>query len=165
MFGLKWWRNRRRNKKRLLFHFWDGEKIRRADPFRLWRDLQNDPTVELDAAIPASERGDEPETTQLIEAVAKAFGVERWNGENETGLADWEILDLMGYLSVYLDELKKKYSPGLTSPPPMVSQSSIGQPAPDVGTTLSSDSPSTPSVKILDANIPPPAPPATASQA
>jgi hypothetical protein len=53
-----------------------------------------------------------------VGVVARVFGVSRWDDSSQTGLTDWEVLDLFGDLNEYLLAIKKKYSPGPTSPPP-----------------------------------------------
>ena len=126
MFGfLARWRNRRRDKNRLLFAFWDGFRFRRTDPFRVWREIQADKTVDIEAAAPFVDEGKEPETTLVVEAIARAFGVRRWDAEIGAGLTDWELLNLFSDLSGYLLAVKKKFSPGPTPPPPTAPPSSI----------------------------------------
>ena len=93
---------------RLLFGYWDGQKVRYADPFRLWRTLNSQTDVDIQAAAPMVDQGKEPETTQVIECLANVFGVQRWEGTTQTGLTDWEILNLLGDLDNYLLTIKKK---------------------------------------------------------
>lgn len=118
---LAWLPCRRRERRRLLLSYWDGEHTRRADPFRLWRQLMNHPRANLVDMAPLVDQGHEPETTIVIEALAEVFAVKRWNGE--FGLTDWEILNLLGALDEFLVALKKNTSPGPISPPPTASTS------------------------------------------
>ena len=118
MFGriIERWKRRRRESSRLLFSFWDGRQTRNADPYRLWRELSSYPTVNIVEAAPLVDEGQEPETTQVVTAIADVFGVTRWDETTQTGLTDWEILNLLGNLDQYLLAIKKKYSPGPTQP-------------------------------------------------
>ncbi len=116
MWTLFGWIRRRRLARRELLRFWDGAAWRYCDPFLVWRALKHHDTVNLDTHWAASEDGDEPETTELITAVATAFGVGRFNGES--GLTDWELLDLLSKFVDYIEKIKKKRSPSLTSSEP-----------------------------------------------
>lgn len=115
---LNWWRRRRRDKARLLLVYWDGRQKRRADPFRLWRQLATIDGQPITAMAAFVDQGKEPETTQFITAIAAAFGVDRWDEARQSGLTDWEVLNLLADLDEYLSIIKKKHSPGPTSPPP-----------------------------------------------
>lgn len=104
----------RRLRKRGLFPYFDGQKERWGDPFVIWRKLLHESSVDLENITPLVDEAKEPETTQFVEAVASAFGVKRWDAEMETGLMDWEILDLIVGLDEFLAGLKKNSSPGQT---------------------------------------------------
>ena len=110
------WRERRWAKQRLLFPYWDGKSMQYADPFKLWRDAKNNPNLNCEIVAPLIDEGKEPESSQFIEATAKLFGLERWDGKK--GLTDWEILNTFGNFQEYIEAVKKKYSPGPTSPLP-----------------------------------------------
>jgi hypothetical protein len=118
MFGwiLNKWRNWRIAKQRLLYSYWDGKTQRRGDPFRIWREIENDTSIDLDTMAVFVDGGREPETSLMVEAIARAFRVERWNEETQSGLIDWEIIDLLIYLQSFMLALKKNISPGQTSP-------------------------------------------------
>jgi hypothetical protein len=115
---IAWLKNRRRNRHRLLFRFWDGEQERSADPYRLWRDLNNHPKINLEEIAPAIDEGREPETTTLIEAMAEVFGLKRFDSTTKAGLTDWEVLNLLVELDEYLLALKKNINIGPISPAP-----------------------------------------------
>jgi hypothetical protein len=137
MFGfLQQWKNRRRNRQRLLFAFWDGFQFRRVDPFRVWRDIQSDKTVDLESMSPLVDDGKEPETTLVVDVIARAFDIQRWDSKAGKGLTDWEVLNLFGDLSTYLLDIKKKSNPGPTQLPPTAPLSSIATEAPAEGTKL-----------------------------
>ena len=123
MWDIFGWIRRRRMNRRELLRYWDGSAFRYGDPFLLWRRLKHHETLTIDAELwQAADRGDEPECTQLVKAVAETFGVDRFDGER--GLSDWEILDLYAMLLDYLDTLKKKHNPQPISSPPTDSESS-----------------------------------------
>lgn len=137
----------------MLFRYWDGRRWRRADPFRLWRELFARNSI-ADLYGPAVE-GREPETTELLERLCQVFGVQRWDERTRQGLTDWEIFSLLGQFHEYLEALKKSISPGLISPPPGDSASGTGPAAPDGATKASSpswSSPSEPSSAAVTAN-------------
>lgn len=113
---LQRWREKRWNKARLLFTYWDGNRLRRADPYRLSRELQSQQDLDITVAAPFVDQGKEPETTLFVNCLAKVFGVNRWDDAKQTGLMDWEIIDLFAGLNEYLLTIKKKYNPGPTSP-------------------------------------------------
>lgn len=110
----------RRQRQRELFEYWDGEKLRRGDPFRLWRALNNHSKMNLENA-PLVDKGEEPETTIFVKAIAEVFNVKRWDGES--GLTDWEMLRLLFDFSDFNIALKKNTSPMPISSPPTDSES------------------------------------------
>jgi len=101
-----------RKKPRGLFEFHDGTKIRRADPFVIWRKLFTHPKLNFQEHLALAEQGQEPETTATIECLCEIFGVSRWDEAAQTGLTDWEILALVGQFQECLELLKKSSSPG-----------------------------------------------------
>jgi hypothetical protein len=104
-------------KQRLLFRYWDGQEVRAIDPFRVYREIKNDKTIDLDTVGPMADRLEEPATTQLVELACRIFDIKRYDGKTDDGLTDAEILNLFGDLNEYLDAIKKKCSPGPTLQP------------------------------------------------
>lgn len=100
-----------------LFTFYDGQRWRSIDAWRAYREFTTDEQFDLLSQCEAVDQREEPDTTQCIEALCRAFRVERYNPETRTGMADAEILGLMAQFLAYCDAVKKKPSPGLTSPP------------------------------------------------
>jgi hypothetical protein len=144
----KWWQRRRRLRERALLRYWDGSIWRHGDPFAIWRKLINNADVNWEAVAPLVDTGQEPETTQAVQAICEAFDVRRWDEASGTGLTDWEITQLPGALDAYFDEQKKSISPGPTSSGPTAGESS-SVPEPRSSTTsFSSDSPSVPPESI-----------------
>ena len=113
-----WWRRRRQEKRRLLLEYWDGQRTRKADPWYLYRALLSQQEVDIVAVAPLVDQMQEPETSQVVGVIARAFQVHRWDPVTQTGLTDCEILNLMGDLDAYLLAVKKKFSVGPTLQPP-----------------------------------------------
>jgi len=103
----------RRNVARGLFPYHDGTRQRWGDPFTIYRKLASG-KVSFSQISDAVDRQEEPETTQAIELISGAFGVQRWDDEQQTGLTDMEILELPHLLASYLDGVKKNTSTGST---------------------------------------------------
>lgn len=103
---------RRRQRERDLIRFFDGAKIRYGDPFKIWRDLLNDPEANFETMGDAIDSGAEPETSICINAICRAFGVERWDPAKKRGLTDWQLLDLPVQLMDFFDGVKKNSSLG-----------------------------------------------------
>jgi len=121
----RWLRKRRRRRSLALMRFWDGERFRYADPFLVWRRIYSDPDVDLQAIAPLADAGHEPEATQAIDLIARAFEVQRFDEATQTGLTDWEICGLLNDMDAYMEAVKKKYNFGPISPEPTASESSI----------------------------------------
>lgn len=138
MWSVLGWFKRRRLARRELLRFWDGAAWRYADPFQAWRRLSHHATIQIDAHWKAADRGDEPETTELVLAIAEVFDLRRWDGID--GLTDWEVLDVFARLMGYLDDLKKKHNPSPTSSPPTDSGSSTSPAVPPATANSGSDS-------------------------
>lgn len=137
---LRWIRHlleRRRLAQRGLFRYHDGQRTRYGDPFAIFRALHNDPVVNMERAPDSVDAGEEPETSQFMELLAKSFDVSRWDGRS--GLSDWELMALFGAFTDYLDELKKNISPGLTSSKPTASESSASPVLPHEATDSCAD--------------------------
>lgn len=117
MFGMVR-RQRRRDRDRALFHYWDGQKARRIDPLRVWRELANHDKMDLDTMPAMADEGQEPETTTVVDAFCEVFDVHRWDDASGTGLTDSDILNLINQLQGYFAALKKNTSLGVISSEP-----------------------------------------------
>src|ERR1017187_6224960 len=107
-----------------IFAFWDGRKIRYGDPFRIWRDLTQDEEVNFDRLMPEIDDASSPAITTALNHVCKVFKVERWDEEKQAGLTDLQLLHLLSDVLRWTAFVKKKPSPGATSPPSTESPSS-----------------------------------------
>jgi hypothetical protein len=129
MFMLARWKRWRQWKRRQrgFFHYFDGTGDRWGDPFFIWRAIASHPKVNFSDITGAMDAGQEPETTDALNALCEVFGVQRWNPETQAGLSDWEIMNLLGDFSDYLDALKKNINSGPTLSPPTEPESSTLQ--------------------------------------
>jgi len=105
------------NQDRLLFRYWNGTKIVAIDPFRVYREVVSEKTIDFDTIGPMVEKWEEPATTLLIDLICRVFGVQRYDSETEKGLTDPELLNLFADLNDYLDYVKKKCNLGPISQP------------------------------------------------
>jgi hypothetical protein len=117
-----------------IFAYWDGCKVRYADPFRIWRELTQDEKVNFDRLMPEIDDAESPAITTAVEHVCKVFAVKRWDEATQTGLTDLQLLHLLGDVLRWTAFVKKKPSRGPTSPTVAADTSSVGQ----------ADQPSTP---------------------
>jgi len=129
---------------RLIFRYHNGLFWTAADPILLWRQLLNRPELNYDGIAAALDAGQEPESSQAIEALCQVFGLTRFDARRGAGLTDLEMLDMLGDFQEYLATVKKNISPGPTSPAPGESWSSISLAPQGEATNPSSDLPSTP---------------------
>jgi len=149
MTWVKRWAERRRQRARGLFKYHDGTRTRRADPAEIWRKLLNHPEMAFEEMLPLAEQGTMPEREIVIKALCEVFDVKQYDDATQTGLTEWEILQLVGDFDEYLDWLKKNTSPqrmpwqllvyGQSSSPP-----SSTPEAPAADTSSSAGSPPTP---------------------
>ena len=88
--------------------------------------------------------GREPETSQYINLVRRAFGARPFDPATGMGLTDWQVLALICHLHEYTTVVKKNTSSGPSLPIATESPSSTGQAAPEEATNPSGDCTSTP---------------------
>lgn len=127
MFGFfAWLRNRRARlqseRSRLIFEFSDGTKLRRADPMRVWREIQNDPEFNVQTMSALVDAQAEPETSLCLKCLCRVFGVERFDERTGRGLTDGQLLNLLVDFEDYLDTLQKKTRRGPILPSPTESE-------------------------------------------
>jgi hypothetical protein len=113
-------------KTRAIFAYFDGERTRFGDPFLIWRTLTQDKEINLERVQPYAIEGREPEASQYIGLVRRAFGAKPFDPATGTGLTDWQTLELVSHLNVYTVEVKKNSNSGQNSPPSTASESSTG---------------------------------------
>jgi hypothetical protein len=164
------WRKKRRTARMLaagaIFSYWDGQKFRYADPFKLWRDLTQDEKVNLERLLPEADDADGRAVDALVAHVCRVFGVTRWDEAARSGLTDLELLHLLQSTLRWTAFVKKNSSPGPTLPPATAAATSSASPGPPNPTrSASSDCTSTATARRPAGPTPPSARSATLSAA
>jgi hypothetical protein len=141
---------KRRDRGREIFRFFDGERERGADPIRVMRLIALDeefvPERHLDPLLEGSlpDRDNEENIRISLAAARRIFGVKEWR-EDQPGLTEQETLQLWMTFATYLDALKKNGNPTPTSP-----VASDSPPYQEEDTSAMSDSTSTSTVSRQD---------------
>jgi len=166
---IKAWREKRALARRAaagaIFPYWDGAKVRYGDPFRIWRDLTQDPKVNLERLLPELDEGNRDAVETALAHVCAVFRVHRWHEANRTGLTDLELLNLLGEVLRWTNFVKKNISPGPTSPPATAATSSASPELQGETRSASSDSTSAASDSMPAGPTPSTEPSATPSAA
>ena len=100
-----------RNRQRMIFRFWDGKKVRGADPIVVWRALLSHPEFEITRDtelmnVPEFKISDAARH-RLVAATRAAFAVKSLA---DGGLTEDETVSLFQSFCVYAAELKKNSS-------------------------------------------------------
>lgn len=130
----------RSDRARNIFHFWDGQQERRADPMRVWSRFLVHPTFENEvhparAQLPGKDGAEA--LLVVVDAVRDAFKIPAFE---DGGLTDQECYDLFNRFGVWLAALKKNGSPSPTLPPSTVRRPCPNCPPQQTSTNGSSDS-------------------------
>lgn len=140
---LSWWRRRQQQKHRGIFHFWDGQRERAADPFEIHWAIAADPEFNLDRDSALMQAGDVEASQKAVRCVHRAFGVKPFD---QGGLLADECLLLIEEFYEFAGALKKNTSDSPISSPPTALESSTASTDPDpIPGKSSSDLPKTPS--------------------
>jgi len=115
---------------REIFKYHDGVRDRYGDPLAIARKLKTNQHGDIETLATLCDDFQEPEASQFIEVVRKAFGLPDWNDQDGSGLTDSEVVELFGKFADYIEGLKKNTSPGPISSPPTDSESSTSPEAP-----------------------------------
>lgn len=112
---------------REIFTYFDGEKIRYADPIACWRSIWNHPTIDLAhefkvTANPKMADGERPYTKEemfaaedrIRELMRDVFKLKPWS-EESPGLTVGETDNLLTAFMAYVTDIKKKLSPSVTT--------------------------------------------------
>lgn len=105
---LNWLRRIIRNRRRAIFVYWDGLRIRRIDPIAAFRALKTHPTFDPDTHLALADLGDLDAIKVTLEATRDVFGITAFT-DKTGGLIDDETLALIGDFFEYLASLKKKW--------------------------------------------------------
>lgn len=140
-FFIRHWKAYRLRQSRELYTLYDGQRWRRLDPWRTWRDFIADPEYNVETMAEAAYDQQEPEYTYALNAICRAFGLQRWNPATEAGMTDEELLQVFADFCDYMESVKKKRSRGPTLSPDMTGPSLPSQEARDSITNSPSPSP------------------------
>lgn len=105
-----------RPKDRLIYSYWDGSKIVRADPMVLYQKLmERGPELSIDIKVAASpSKGAAKAHTGTIDKIRTAFALKPFDGTH--GLTELEVLALLDHFLEFTEGIKKNSSPISTSP-------------------------------------------------
>jgi hypothetical protein len=107
--SLCWWIPKQN---RVVFRYWDGIQWRLGDPFALWRAILHHPRMNLDTMAAMLDRGEEPESTIVLDGLTEIFGLTRFDDRTGKGLTDWEIQNVLVAFEQYITGLKKSTDVG-----------------------------------------------------
>jgi hypothetical protein len=106
------------NRSRRIFRFWDGRRIRWADPVQCWREILADGEFDIERDTALMELPDAKTANaawvKCVAAVRRVFNVAP---VESGGLMENECVDLFKSFCVYLHALKKNSSPLPTKSP------------------------------------------------
>lgn len=134
MFGFfTWLRNRRlrreNERRRLLFSYFDGERLRQIDPMKAWREIVRDPKFHLETMSALADQGVTEEAEILAGCICRVFDVKPFNDATGKGLTEAQLQNILADFEGWLDRVQKKTPFGPTSPQPMDSPPSSISPA------------------------------------
>ena len=109
------------NRRRAIFRFWDGRRVRAVDPIEVSRLLRRDPFFDAETHLKLIDAGDDEAIRVTANAVRQAFGIPDLQGG---GLAELECLAVLMDFYEFLHALKKNTSPTPSEQPPTESLSS-----------------------------------------
>lgn len=121
---INWLRNKLWQRRRLLFRFHDGKRIRRADPLSAAIALHSHPKY-LPRHLVEARNGDKEAMQIVADAATDIFGLQPLSPDGKRGLTLNERFEIMLGFNAYLRALKKntvasatsRSSTAATSPP------------------------------------------------
>ena len=131
------WRHRRR---RQLFRYFDGDRMRRADPLVLLAAIDQDPEYVPDKTPYFIAAGQQDAIDVSIRMVNRVFGAQPYDDETGIGLTTNEAMSLFSQFMTWLDGLKKNTSATPTPPPSTDATSNGSANGTTSGTSLTSAS-------------------------
>ena len=121
-------------RRRAIFRFWDGRRIRGADPIAVLRSLRADPEYDQEVHLPLVDAGDEEAIRIVANAVRRAFSVAAFESG---GLSELELLGVLMDFITFTLALKKNTGPTPNSSEPSPSTSSGDSPGKETTNGLS----------------------------
>src|SRR5262245_33937881 len=91
----------------VFFEYFDGQRWRKGDPFRIFRALVNDKDFDAENHKPLALAGREPEAAWFVAAVCRAFDVTQWDEATGQGLTQEELFWLYGEFAEFTSAEKK----------------------------------------------------------
>jgi len=104
-----------RDRSKFIFEFWDGDKNRRVDGFKLLLQIQD----KFAMAFAAGDANPELMSKFIVELREK-LNLKEYSEESDSGLTDGEILNIARDFVSFISDKKKRVSTKPTSPKPMV---------------------------------------------
>lgn len=93
-------------KEKMVYRYWDGEGMRRADPMVLWRAMMEvGPELAIDIKVADSPLKDAPKAHQS--ACKKIRGVFSIKEFDQGGLSEVKLLELADHFMIYCHSVKK----------------------------------------------------------
>ena len=130
----RWFRQRLWRRRRLIFRFNDGTRVRSIDPIEAAMAL-HDHTRYLPQHLAGATEGDREAQQIAAAAACDVFGVRPLSEDGGSGLTVSERIELLMAFDLYLLALKKN-----TAPPPTRRSSTASTPQPSPEPTTSSTS-------------------------
>lgn len=123
---MNWLRNWWRNRNRLIYRYWDGARMRRADPILVHRNLRLCDKWDMENDLEFHLKGHQEATLRCIAAAREVFEIPVL--DDRKGLTEEETLDTLAGFIIWVDELKKNSRPQPTSreSPPLSPLSEVG---------------------------------------
>lgn len=90
-----------------IYTFWDGKQHRRVDPLVVYRAIMTDEHCRLFDDLKDVQANDWDAHIRIQDLTCRAFGVKRF-AEDQTGLTETEIDDLLAEFIIYIQRIKKK---------------------------------------------------------
>jgi hypothetical protein len=135
---LQWLRNRIWRKRRLIFRFHDGHKIRSIDPVEVVVGLHGHSSY-LHRHLGEAANGDADAQRTVAQAACDVFGVHPFDSTSQTGLTVAERIELVMAFDLYMWKLKKNTG-RLRTPPQSTASTSPASSEPITNDTSDSGS-------------------------
>ncbi|MDE2102950.1 MAG: hypothetical protein KGL39_37245 [Patescibacteria group bacterium] len=123
---------RRKPEDRGIFAYWDGKRMRYADPIRTLMALKADPELNLSDHPTLAAKGDLDSLKICARASREVFGIDPLDSRTGAGATDMDAFSVLAAFGSFLDAVKKNTNSTPTSPPPtesVPSEDSITSPA------------------------------------
>jgi len=126
-----------RPKERMIFQFWNGQKMVSGDPLVLFKRMSDvGPELAIDIKVSSSPSKDASKAhNNVVDKIRGIFGVQSLE---QGGLSELETLQLLDTFLLYCDRVKKNSSQSVIWPTPSVDSTSSSEENPP--TLNSSDS-------------------------